>query len=305
MITSIKLFSLVAAAFLALSCDEKPTIDVPAPEMPKPVEPNKPSEEGGSGIEISVMSFNVRYPASSDTDEKAWSYRLNGVKAMLTEKDPDLIGVQECYPRQRIDIINLFPQYEFYGVLRSDGTVGTEKSASETTTIFYKKDKFELVDKGTFWLSETPDKASTGWDATIKRTTTWVLLKEKTSGNKFYFFNTHLDHKGVQAQNEGAKLIRARMESMNKAGLPVLLTGDMNVEQNNNVLLNFKMDNIRKTAPVTDTKVTCHGYGSKSQRIDHIFYEGFIPHKFETINQTWEGMKYISDHNPVMAVVEF
>ena len=80
MITSIKLFSLVAAAFLALSCDEKPTIDVPAPEMPKPVEPNKPSEEGGSGIEISVMSFNVRYPASSDTDEKAtdtWVKTLN------------------------------------------------------------------------------------------------------------------------------------------------------------------------------------------------------------------------------------
>lgn len=304
MLTSIKIISLVAAAFLALSCDEKPSTELPAPEMPKPIEPNKPSE-GGSGVKISVMSFNVRYPASSDKDEKSWAYRFNGVKAMLTEKNPDLIGVQECYPSQRIDIMNAFKQYDFYGVLRSNGSVGDANSASETTTIFYNKDKFELLDKGTFWLSETPDKASTGWDATIKRTTTWVLLKEKTTEYKFYFFNTHLDHAGAMAQNEGAKLIRTKIDAMNTAGLPVLLTGDMNVEPSSNVLLNFKMDNIRKTAPVTDTKVTCHGYGSKSQRIDHIFYEGFIPHVFETVNKEWAGMKYISDHNPVMAVVEF
>jgi endonuclease/exonuclease/phosphatase family metal-dependent hydrolase len=252
------------------------------------------------------MSFNVNNSLSEstgwvDTDPKRWTVRKHAVKNMLATEKPAVVGGQEVTSVQLNDIAGF--GYGAYGVGRTDG--GTTTDSGEMMGIFYDESQVSLVDKGTFWLSKTPDMASTGWDATIKRTTTWVLLKEKTSGNQFYFFNTHLDHAGVEAQNEGAKLIRARMESMNKAGLPVLLTGDMNVEQSSNVLLNFKMDNIRKTAPVTDTKVTCHGYGSKSQRIDHIFYEGFIPHKFETINQTWAGMKYISDHNPVMAVVEF
>lgn len=303
MIAILRLFTVISAMFLALSCEEKVTDELPAPELPPVVEPNKPSDGTASGVEITVMSFNVRYPASSDTDEKAWSYRLTGVKAMLDAKKPDIIGTQECYPSQRKDMLDYLKGYSYYGVLRSNGI--DQDGKAETTSVIYNAEKFELLDKGTFWLSETPSTPSAGWDATIKRSTTWLLLKEKKSEYKFYFVNTHLDHQGIQAQTEGVKLIRRKIDEMNKSGLPVVVTGDMNVEQSSNILLGFKMDNIRKTAPVTDTKVTCHGYGSKSQRIDHIFYEGFIPKKFETVVGPWAGMTYISDHNPVLAVVEF
>ena len=229
---------------------------------------------------------------------------MAGVKAMLDAKKPDIIGTQECYASQRADMLSHLKGYDYYGVSRTSG-VDSPTAKHETTSVLYDASKFEVVDKGTFWLSETPSTPSAGWDATIKRSTTWVLFKEKKSEYKFYFVNTHLDHQGIQAQTEGVKLIRQKIDEMNKADLPVLVTGDMNVEQSSNILLGFKMDNIRKTAPVTDTKVTCHGYGSKSQRIDHIFYEGFIPKKFETVVGPWAGMTYISDHNPVLAVVEF
>lgn len=298
----LRLVSLFIAISFAFSCEEKTPVELPPPQMPEEVVPNNPSEPG-SGIEISVMSFNVRYPASSDEGEKAWTYRLKGVKAMLQAKNPDLIGVQECYPSQRDDILAAFKQYKYYGVLRSNGK--DEDGKSETTTIFYNSEKFELVEKGTFWLSETPNTPSTGWDATIKRTTTWVLLKEKTSGKHFYYFNTHLDHAGVQAQVNGAKLIRTKMLDMNKSKLPVILTGDMNVAQASTACKEFDMNNARKDAEKTDNLATCHGYGSKNQQIDHIFYEGFNAKSYQTVIGPWDGITYISDHHPVMAVLEF
>jgi endonuclease/exonuclease/phosphatase family metal-dependent hydrolase len=121
----------------------------------------------------------------------------------------------------------------------------------------------------------------------------------------FYHFNTHLDHQVEKAQTEGAKLIRQRMNSLNKEGYPVILTGDMNVAMNSPVCALFEMDHARAEAPETDYKTTCHGYGSKTQVIDHVLYSGLEPWLFQTVQGPWAGYTYISDHNPVMAVFRY
>lgn len=117
----------------------------------------------------------------------------------------------------------------------------------------------------------------------------------------FYHFNTHLDHAKEEAQTGGASLIRERMNTLNKEGYPVILTGDMNVVQNSPVCALFEMQNSRIEAWESDSNVTCHGYGSKTQVIDHIFFEGLEAWMFQTVRGPWATYQYISDHNPVMA----
>ena len=305
----LKIFSIFITSALTLSCAEKaessdiaPGQGKPDTEKPEtPETPDAPSTPSVP-IQVKVVSFNVRYPADSDTGEQAWDYRFPGVCAMIEEVKPDLIGTQECYPSQREEILARFPKYKAYGVRRSDGVDAIGKS--ETTSIIYNAERFEVVDKGTFWLSQTPDAPSTGWDATIKRTTTWILFKDKETGKRFYHYNTHLDHAGVTAQLEGAKLIRTKMTAQNAEKLPVLLSGDMNVSQGSQACKNFEMNSVRADAPKTDKYPTCHGYGSKTQQIDHIFYEKCKAVEFKTLRGPWNGLTYISDHHPVMAIVE-
>lgn len=301
-----KIIPLLAVSLFAFSCEEKQdaTDDTPPqyqnPSTEKPDNPTPPVT--AEPIEVRVVSFNVRYPADSDTGEQAWDFRFPGICSMIKEVAPDIIGTQECYPSQREEILAAFPKYKAYGVRRSDGIDAIGKS--ETTSIIYDDERLEIVDKGTFWLSETPDIPSTGWDATIKRTTTWILFKEKESGKCFYHYNTHLDHAGVEAQKQGAKLIRQKMTAKNTDKLPVLLSGDMNVSQGSEACKNFEMRSVRADAPKTDKYPTCHGYGSKTQQIDHIFYENCTAVEFKTLRGPWAGLTYISDHHPVMAVVK-
>ena len=292
----------VCTALIMCSCADKhnPADDKPMHTIPEKEETAPPTDYTS---ELTVMSFNVRYPASSDTGQKAWSTRLPAVISMLKEKQPDLLGVQECYYSQRADILKSFPTWKYYGVSRASGK--DTDSAAETTSILYNASRFKLIDCGTFWLSETPDTPSTGWGATIKRSTTWILFEEIKTGKRFYHVNTHLDHASAQAQEEGAKLIRTRVTAMNKNKYPVVLTGDMNVAQVSAACNNFQMKNARTTAKSTDNGITCHGYGSKTQQIDHIFYEGFYVESFRTVVGQWNGLNYISDHSPVMAEFKF
>ena len=149
-------------------------------------------------------------------------------------------------------------------------------------SILWNKDKLEKVECGTFWLSETPDTPSKGWGAANYRDCTWILFKDKETGKKFYHFNTHLDHAVAAAQTGGAKLIRQRMTSINTAGYPVILTGDMNVEENSSVCALFEMKSARKESGSEDYGVTCHGYGSKTQIIPYVLLDSRLhirPHQ--------------------------
>lgn len=287
-----KVLSILAAALCMLACTEKP-----GPSEDPTDEPTEKPQESKM-IKISAMSFNIKYPASSDENEKAWENRKVGVIAMLMAKEPDLIGLQECYISQRTFIIENLPHYDCYGLVK---TSGKDSGSGETMSILWNKNKFEKLDCGTFWLSETPDQVSKGWGASNTRDCTWILFKHKETGKMFYHFNTHLDHQVAAAQTGGATLIRQKMDEMNTEGYPVILTGDMNVAQNSPVCAIFKMDNARVTAGETDSGVTCHGYGSKTQVIDHIFSSGLEAWLFQTVKGPWAGFTYISDHNPVYA----
>ena len=298
-----KIFSFLLASVLCLGC-AKDDIDysrwygTPDEENngDTPSGPDAPAAE----FELSVMSFNVRYPAAADTGEKAWSNRKKGVFAMIDAKKPMLIGLQECYLSQRDAILKACDNYLAYGVGRDDGN-----TKGESTSILYDKNLFSLKEYGTFWLSETPTKPSTGWGATIKRTTTWVKLELKSNGRQFYFVNTHLDHQSAKAKEEGLKLIQKKIDEMNGAGLPVVLTGDFNESTTSTIFKNLSLKDARVEAKLTDNFATSNGWGEKSQLIDHIFYGDLDVLSFETIRDRWEGYTYISDHYPVMAKFNF
>ena len=168
------------------------------------------------------------------------------------------------------------------------------------------QDQFELLDSGTFWISETPDNVSRGWDAACNRTVTWVELRDKSSGKEFFYFNTHLDHQGKIAREEGVKLIVTKIRQIAGKKAAVILGGDLNTSIDNPHLkpLTRLMASARDTAAETDQKGTFNGFGSAPDTIilDHLFYRGRMKcRKFVTLDGDY-GAPYISDHYPIAMV---
>jgi endonuclease/exonuclease/phosphatase family metal-dependent hydrolase len=248
------------------------------------------------------MSYNIRLGVANDGDN-AWDLRKSATPAMLKDQDPLCFGVQEAYGFQ-IDYINeTCPQYASIGVGRDDGV---EKG--EHMSIFYKKDLVEVVDWGTYWLSETPDVPSKGWDAACYRTATWALLKIKKTGTQFYYVNTHLDHVGVEARKNGLALIVERIAAMNPDGYPMILTGDLNVRPTDPCLVDLdkQMKSARIYAEKTTDRGSFNGWGRASQPIDYVYYSGFEKcTEFDVVDQSYDGKPYISDHYPVYAILVF
>ncbi len=269
--------------------------------------------------EITVMSYNMRQ-SPADDGQNSWQFRKEATPAMIDSLKPDLLGVQEAYRNQIDYIIENCPEYGHYGVGREDGISG-----GEHMSIFYKKDVFNLLDSFTYWLSETPEVPSKGWDARCKRTATVTFLEHKATGKRFYYVNTHLDHKGMEAQKKGLELIVNNIAGMNPEKLPLILSGDFNMVSTNEaiVALDKVMFNTRSVAPVTDTLATFNGWGKSLEQaaigdnmkakpvheliIDYIFYspmDSTMCKEYATINGTFAGVPYISDHYPIIAKFE-
>ena len=251
---------------------------------------------------ITVMSYNIRL-GGADDGTNSWQFRYPATALMIEDQKPDVFGLQEAMLYQVLFIRENCRDYEYVGVGREDG-----KKEGEHMAVFYNKKTMSLLKWGTFWLSETPDKPTIGWDAACKRTATWALMKSKVSGRKFYFVDTHLDHVGQTARTEGLALVMSEMAKINKAGLPVVLVGDFNVENTDPCLavLDGKMKDARKIAADTDSKGSFNAWGKASSAIDHIFYSGFSScTKFETVTKSYADRKFISDHYPVKAVLVF
>lgn len=258
---------------------------------------------------LRVMSYNIRLGIAEDGDN-AWANRKVATPAMLEDIRPCVFGVQEAHDFQIAYILEHCPQYKAVGVGREDGI-----SEGEHMSVFYDTTRVALLDWGAYWLSETPDVPSFGWDAWCKRTATWTLLKDIDSGKKFFFVNTHLDHRGVVARKEGLAMIHARIQKMNPDGLPMVLTGDFNVRPDNDGLadLNTLMKSARFTATKADTIGSFNGFGRLDENgkpislpIDYIYYSGFkecLTFNVDTI--TYAGKPYISDHYPIFADLEF
>ena len=254
--------------------------------------------------DLKVISYNIRMGAAKD-GTNSWEFRYPATALMIEDQKPDVFGLQEAFSYQVRFIAENFKDYDNVGVGRDNG-----KDKGEFMSIFWNKKTVKMVKWGTFWLSETPEKPSMGWDAACKRTATWALMKDKRTGKMFYFVNTHLDHKGKEAQRKGLELIVSRIDEINPKGYPMILTGDFNIKPDNVALkgLEEKMQSARKIAPKTDNAATFYNWGkAKSDMvIDYIYVSGFSAcPEYHTINEKYGDWKYISDHYPIYAKLIF
>ena len=258
--------------------------------------------KGDEGSEnLKVMSYNIRLGSGKD-GTNSWALRYTATEEMLKDQKPDVFGVQEALDYQ-VHYIEDMCGYESVGVGREDG-----KKEGEHMSIFWNKKTVSMLKWGTFWLSETPQKPSKGWDAACFRTATWALMKDKKTGKKFYFVNTHLDHEGKEAQKNGLKLIVEKIAEMNPEGLPMVLTGDFNIEPSNPALadLDAHMQSTRKIAEKTDDLTTYNGWGKSSMMIDYIYVSGFSScPEYQTVTKRYADRKFISDHYPICATLIF
>lgn len=250
---------------------------------------------------LQVMSFNVRNSAAAD-GENGWENRRDAAVAMINALTPDVIGMQEVLPDQQDYLAAGCPDYSAYGIGRNDGEQG------ERMTVMYNHKALEYVDGGTWWLSETPDVPSVGWDAKYPRTATWLLLKDRRCGKQFYVVNTHLDHRGVEARRNGLLLVVKKIKEMNP-DIPMILMGDFNVEPGDPTLeaLEGLMLDARTLAPVTEDTPSFNGFGAERQKvIDYIYYTGFSgAQAFRVVKESYNQVPFISDHYPIHAVLTY
>ena len=250
---------------------------------------------------VTVGSFNVRYDNPRDSGN-LWSTRLPRVAALIAFHDFDIVGTQEGLQHQLEGMQALLPGYTYYGIGRDDGALKGEHSA-----IFIKKDAFTILDKGDFWLSETPTQPGFGWDARINRICSWVLIQHKVTHKKMYCFNVHYDHQAMIARKESSKLILEKIKTI-AGNTPVILTGDFNGDHssawyqliaNSGVLL----DTYKRVAVPYKPNGTFQGFGpnlNPDQVIDHIFTSShFTVSRWGVLTDSYNG-KFPSDHFPVL-----
>ena len=263
---------------------------------------NAANKEKKDDNTLKVMSYNIRLGSAND-GTNSWGLRYPATAEMIEDQMPDIFGVQEALASQIRFIEDNFVNYKSVGVGREDG-----KKDGEHMSIFWNKKTVSLLKWGTFWLSETPEVPSMGWDAACKRTATWALMKCRKTGKKFYYVNTHLDHKGAEAQKNGLKLIVDRIDDINPEGYPMILTGDFNITPDNPNLveLDSKMQSVRKVAEKTDNHDTFNGWGKGSGVIDYIYASGFSAYpEYQTVTKRYADRKFVSDHYPICAILVF
>ena len=241
------------------------------------------------------MTFNI---LCAGRGENHWCLRQRLVRDIIKKYAPDTFGLQEVHYAWMRYIINQFKDcYDFVGVGKDDGN-----KKGEFSPVFYNKNKFELLEKEDFWLSETPEKASLGWDGAENRTCSYAVLKEKENGRIRAVFNTHLDHIGETAQIRGTELILKKAEIFKD--LPIIITGDFNVTPDSDVyrlMLSSGFEDARTIATKKDTTDSFHWYGKGSKMIDFIFVKNIeAVTEVKTATDKING-RLPSDHYPVIA----
>lgn len=251
--------------------------------------------------ELTVMTLNMRYDNPEDGANN-WRFRRERIAELIRSEAVDLLGTQEVLANQFDDLQALLPGYRAVGVGREDGA-----RAGEFNAVFFRSDRFELLDSGVFWLSENPETpGSKGWDGACERLATWTVLRDK-SGGELLFINTHLDHIGEQARREGVALLLRRIETL-RAGRPVILTGDFNAEPSSPVVARVVADSALRsawdTAPIRSGSAwsfSDFGQLPEEERplIDYVFYGGGLEVVSCSILPDTLGGGYLSDHAPV------
>lgn len=263
--------------------------------------------QAGQAQEIKLMTYNVRLNVSSD-GQNAWPVRKAFFLNQLKFYSPDILGTQESVPVQVKDIDEGLPGYSYIGQGREGGQKG------EHVAMFYKNDRFNLLEYHTFWLSKTPDKVSMDWDAAYLRICTYGHFQDMQSKTKFWVFNTHLDNEGATARLEAIKLILHKIDQIDTDNEPAFLMGDFNSEPNSDVV-NLTKENFTSTEDLSETPPfgpsgTFNGFDfckPVTRKIDYIFVKNPANCKvlkYAVLSDS-KDCRYPSDHLPVYAEIRF
>jgi endonuclease/exonuclease/phosphatase family metal-dependent hydrolase len=256
-----------------------------------------------TGTPINVATYNLRYDTPND-GVNAWPNRKENVKALIQFHEFDLFGTQEAL-RHQLDGVAELKEFAYLGKGRDDGKQGGEHSA-----IFYRKDRFKVLESGDFWLSETPDVPGKGWDATCcNRISSWAKFQDLKTKKQFYFFNVHFDHQGVKARQESGKLMVKKIKEIAKS-TPAICVGDFNSTPETEqiqALQAILRDAYRVSAqPPYGPEGTFNAFkfdAPMTNRIDYIFVgDQFQVLKYGVLTDAKE-QRYPSDHQPVVAKV--
>ncbi|SEP38467.1 endonuclease/exonuclease/phosphatase family protein [Mucilaginibacter sp. OK283] len=268
---------------------------------------------------FTVATYNLRNDSPTNDDSvrgNGWKQRLPVVAKLIQFHDFDIFGTQEGLVHQLHDLTKAMPGYNYTGIGRDDG-----KTAGEFSAIFYKTNKFKLLKHGDFWLSTITNRPNKGWDAALPRICSWASFREIKTGYKFYYFNLHMDHIGVVARRESAKLVLQKIKQMT-ANQPVILSGDFNVDETSDsyAIINTsgKLKDAYELSPIkyagTGTFNAFDAENKSKGRIDHIFLSkdfsvkryGILTDTYRALNQQTNKYetKLPSDHFPVMIMVD-
>ena len=255
---------------------------------------------------LTVMSFNVRQSHAKEADPRnSWNNRADACLEMLKVRQPDLVGFQETQYKGQWTFFrdSLAAEYGAVGIGRDNGV-----DKGETSGFLYKRSVLSLLDSGTFWVSETPDVPSVSFDEKYNRSLTWGLFKVNGSGKRFFYFNTHL---GLtwRSQKEGIELIVKKMREINPDGLPLIFSGDLNMDISSAAFNPLKevMLNAHDVASKTDNAPTYNAWGNKQKEriIDFIWVSPAVKCvEYKTDTAPYLGHELISDHYPILATIK-
>lgn len=255
---------------------------------------------------VELITYNIRLNTPADGTH-AWPHRKADVAALFRFHRADIFCVQEALPEQMDYLGGEFPGFGYSGVGRTDG-----KREGEFSAVFYNEDRFDKLDGGTFWLSETPGEPGKGWDAAYPRICSWVKLKDRFQDEVFFVFNTHFDHVGTVARKNAASLILEMIGRIAGDKPPVVLCGDFNLPPESGpiqMIGNTLKDAFRATEqPPYGSVATYHGFSYDSnpgERIDYVFVsEGIRVLRYGVLTDS-RDRSFFSDHLPVLVTLEF
>lgn len=249
---------------------------------------------------LRVMSANVRCVTPFDTGKKSWFRRASLLMQSIEKQAPTVIGFQEVTKTHYKYLCDNLPAYD------STITYRDNSPLSEGCPIFYRTDLYTLIDKGTFWLSETPEEMSRSWGAAFNRVCGYVILETKSDNTRFVVFNTHLDHVSEEARINGIGVVMDKIEQF--GGIPAVLMGDMNAKEGSATYLRATeaFRDARHATENTSDRETFQNWGQKEEIIDYCFVsEGdFTVRSFTVVTDTYDGA-HPSDHNPLSVELSF